>query len=602
MDRLVGSVSMPELFAVPPDLLFPAERGACPLCGGALKVRKTVTRTMATMDIGSFVAHETVMGCDRCPGRPSFRSAQLAALVAPGCRFGYDVMVFAGLSVFGRLQPAAHVVAELRARRIGISESEVRELGARFVVSLGFAHAEAAPRLRAHLGLNGGYILHLDSTCQKGSRHLMTGLDELSGMVLLNAAMGTENSIETAAFLRDLVARYGPPAAVSCDRSKGILGAVESELAGVPVFLCHFHFLRDLGKNLMEEDYRTVREGLARHGPLAKLRRLQRDLDTHLDGPAPLVEAMLGHIGRGEPVPRELAGDLPPEAVLGTLIDSIFEAKRRGDGCGFPFDRPHLHCLRQMQTVRRAVEALLECRQCGDAAKKHFKRALAVLSPVCADAAMATAAERVERRARVFDRLRIAMRIAEPESGAGLNDQGSSADIHAIERAVAAFRDDLLADPALAAEPAFARMLAQIAGCSDRLFCDPLILRTPAGPRLVQPHRTNNILEQFFRSLNRDCRKRTGHQLTGNELDRMQPDLPLVRNLDDSAYLDILLDGAATLAERLAKLDRSLVTASLEAARRERNRLSRSARKTLRANTTPLQIAVEILASAVKSN
>jgi len=590
---------MPELFAVPPDLLFPAEGGACPLCGGALKVRKTVARTAATMDIGSFVAHETVMGCDSCPGRPSFRSAELAALVAPGCRFGYDIMVFAGLSVFARLQPAAQVVAELRDRRIGISESEVRELSARFVISLGFAHAEAAPQLRAHLGLNGGYILHLDSTCQKGSRHLMTGIDELSGMVLLNVVMPTENSIETAAFLSDLVARYGPPAAVSCDRSKGILGALASELPGVPVFLCHFHFLRDLGKDLMEEDYRAIREGLASHGPLAKLRRLQRDLGPQTDGAARLVETMLRHIGKGEPVPSELAGAIPPETVLGTLVDSIFEAKRRGDGCGFPFDRPHLHCLRQMQTVQGAIEALLECRLCADAAKKHFKRALVILSPVCADPGIAVAADRIEIKARVFDRLRSAMRIAEPESGAGLNDQGSSADIHAIERAVAAFRDDLLADLALAAEPAFTRMLGQIAACRNRLFCDPIVLQTPAGPRLVQPHRTNNILEQFFRSLNRDCRKRTGHQLTGNELDRMPPDLPLIRNLNDSAYLGILLDGAATLAERLAKLDRSLVTASLQAARRERNRLSRAARKTLRSKAALLQIAVGILASAV---
>ena len=79
----------------------------------------------------------------------------------------------------------------------------------------------------------------------------------------------------------------------------------------------------------------------------------------------------------------------------------------------------------------------------------------------------------------------------------------------------------------------------------------------------------------------------------------MPPDLPLISNLSDSAYLGILLDGAATLAECLAKLDRSLVTASLKAPRCERNRFSRAARQALRSRTAPLQIAVGILASAV---
>lgn len=590
---------MPELFAAPPDIVFPPDRDACPLCGGPLKVRKTAARTVATMDIGSFRAHETVMFCARCPGRPAFRSAELAALVAPGCRFGHDVMVFAGLSVFARLRPAERVAAELRDRRIPISESEVRELAGRFVVSLGVAHAEAAPRLREHLGASGGYILHLDSTCQKGSGHLMTGIDELSGMVLLGASIPTENAGDTVAFLRDLVSRYGAPAAVSCDRSKGILGALASELPEVPVFLCHFHFLRDVGKDLMQEDYKLIRDRLAKHGPMAKLARLRRDLAPYLDAHAERVEAMLARIGEGKPVPRELAVGIAPEALLATLVASVSEAKRQGDGCGFPFDRPHLHCLRQMQTVHRSVETMLEHRRYGGVARTHFERALAILSPVANDPELAAAADRVEAKAAVFDRLRVAMRIAEPDARSGLNDEGAPADIRAIERAVTGFRNALAADPELMAQLPFARLLGQLDACRGRLFCDPLVLDTPEGRRIVQPHRTNNIIERFFRSLNRDFRKRTGNRLTATHLDRMPPDLPLVRNLDDDRYSAILLDGCPTLAERLARVDRELVTASIKEARRRRNRFSRAARAALRTKAAPLQIAVAVLAAAV---
>jgi hypothetical protein len=595
VDRLLGSVSMSELFAEPPDITFPTEEDVCPLCGGRLKVRKTVVRTVATMDVGTFRAHETVMACDRCEEAPPVRSEQLAELVPPGCRFGCDVMTFVGRAVFDRLHPAADVVAELRDRRIGISESQVRELAARFIVSLGIAHAECAPRLREHLGLNGGYILHLDSTCQKGSSHLMTGIDELSGLVLLSAAMPTENSTDTAAFLRSLVSRYGLPAAVSCDRSSGILRAVESELRGVPVFICHFHFLRDIGTSLIEPDYRTIREGLRKHGPMAGLRRLQRELGESLDRHGRELETLLSYVEQGEPIPRQITDAVPPEAALAALIASVIEAPHQGDGCGFPFDRPHLHTLRQIQLVNRSLQSLLRFAHYNRSVRQCVQRTADLLAPVCSDAELLAAADRIELKASVFDRLRTAMRIAEPDSGSGLNDQGSDADIHTIRRSVTAFRHQVQDDPTLMAEPAFVRMLQQLDECWSRLFCDPLVLQTPAGPVTVQPHRTNNVLERFFRRLNRDHRKRTGHQLTAHALDRMLPDLPLIRNLDSDLYCAILLDGCHTLAHRLSKVDRTLVTDSLEAARRNRARLPRPVRRTLRRRTTPLQIAIGIL-------
>ena len=187
----------------------------------------------------------------------------------------------------------------------------------------------------------------------------------------------------------------------------------------VPVFLCYFHFLRDVGKDLMGDDCKLIRDRLAKHGPMAELAHLRRDLAPHLDTHAERVETMLGRIGEGKPVPRELAEAIAPEALLATLVASVSEAERQGDGCGFPFDRPHLHCLRQMQAVHRSVETMLEHRRYGGAVRTHLERALAILSPVAADPQLAAAADRVEAKAAVFDRLRVAMRIAESETRPG---------------------------------------------------------------------------------------------------------------------------------------------------------------------------------------
>ena len=62
-------------------------------------------------------------------------------------------------------------------------------------------------------------------------------------------------------------------------------------------------------------------------------------------------------------------------------------------------------------------------------------------------------------------------------------------------------------------------------------------------------------MEQSFRSLKRDGRKKTGHRVLSKTLVAMLADTPLVRNLDNPDYLRILLQGKLTLAERFAEID-----------------------------------------------
>ena len=71
----------------------------------------------------------------------------------------------------------------------------------------------------------------------------------------------------------------------------------------------------------------------------------------------------------------------------------------------------------------------------------------------------------------------------------------------------------------------------------------------------IHPQRTNNILEQFFRGVRRAHRRKTGDNSMNRALQTMLADTPLVRNLDNQRYLNILLGGKATLEELFADLD-----------------------------------------------
>ena len=58
---------------------------------------------------------------------------------------------------------------------------------------------------------------------------------------------------------------------------------------------------------------------------------------------------------------------------------------------------------------------------------------------------------------------------------------------------------------------------------------------------MIQPQRTNNLMEQSFRFLKRDGRKKTGHKVLSKTLVAMLADTPLVRNLDNPDYLRTLV-------------------------------------------------------------
>jgi len=91
-------------------------------------------------------------------------------------------------------------------------------------------------------------------------------------------------------------------------------------------------------------------------------------------------------------------------------------------------------------------------------------------------------------------------------------------------------------------------------------------VKTPHGPLVIQPQRTNNIMERFFRDLRRGARRRTGQNSISRFLQSMIADTPLVRNLENPIYLKILLNGHATLEERFAQIDIETVRKELQAA------------------------------------
>jgi hypothetical protein len=89
----------------------------------------------------------------------------------------------------------------------------------------------------------GGYILHLDGTCEGGGPMLMSSADSISQFVLGSIKVPSEKADQIIPFLKGVKARYGLPLAAVHDMGVGIMAAVKEVFPGVPDFICHFHFL-----------------------------------------------------------------------------------------------------------------------------------------------------------------------------------------------------------------------------------------------------------------------------------------------------------------------------------------------------------------------
>ena len=216
----------------------------------------------------------------------------------------------------------------------------------------------------------------------------------------------------------------------------------------------------------------------------------------------------------------------------------------------------------------------------------YFKIHIA-LKPIIKDRTLWKTVEAIEAKIAVFERLRKAMRIALPAGTHGLNDEGRKGNIRTIETRVGKFRNALVRRKGYAHDSDAQKMIKQIDKYWDKLFADPITVQTPSGPLLIQPQRTNNILEQFFRSLKRANRRRTGNASSSRVLRTMLAETPLVRNLDNPAYLKILLNGHATLEALFAQIDIGTLREQLRKAQQSPERIPAELKPLIAANDFP---------------
>ena len=596
MDKLIAGTRAEVLFPEKPMLSFYPEIENCPACNTRLHVQKTTgLNTVATMDIGAFSAKETVLYCPN--GHGTFRSQQLRSLVPMGGTFGFDIIVKVGLLLFVHSRSNLEVMAELAARNVFVSEREISFLGRKFIIYLALAHRQIRPALRELLTAGGGYILHVDGTCEGDSPNLFCGLDGLSKLVLDAVKIASERKDELVPFFRSIKEQYGEPRALVHDMGKGIVNAVEEVFPDTPDFICHFHFLRDIGKDLLTDEYRSLQKRLRKLKIRPALRRQAKYLEKKIDPAGHDIGGIIQSLQSGN---RQAAQfDHAPTIMAYALIHWIFDCPSQSNGYGFPFDRPQLDFYRRLHEVFELLEHIMEVDINGfSTSNRAFPQLFKVVAKAAEDNRLNDIAKNLESKATVFDKLRCAMRIALPEGKNGINDNGDDADMKSIEEKMTAFRNWIFESKHR--QKTYADMVEQMDKYWKKLFADPILVVTPNGVITVQPQRTNNILERFFRDEKRRGRKKTGLGSLNKMLKAILADTPLVQNLKNDKYLDIILNGCPTLAERFSQIDAHLVQKELVEAAKKNSKMLPAIRKLIQDTKLTVKISTLFCPEAAK--
>lgn len=338
VDQLSLDLNPARLFPEKLSLRFRPHKEWCD-CEAYLKVQKTRSRRLSTLLLGDFDAQETVLQCPCC--KKTFFSEQLQSLAPSQGKFSFDIIVRVGQALFLHCRNDLDIQqALLKESNVSISLSEINHLGKKFIVYLALAHQDCQEALKQYMQIQGGYILHLDATCEGGSPHLMSSIDEISHIVIHNQKMPSENSDYIIPFLQQIKKNYGDPLALAHDMGSGILRAVAEVFPGIRDFICHFHFLKAQGKNLFEHDYNTIRRHLHSYKLSTQLRKIAKALKQAIDDDETMIMGLNAYLQRQDDEDTQKV-DLNPTIKTYLLITWILEANNASHGFGFPFDRVH---------------------------------------------------------------------------------------------------------------------------------------------------------------------------------------------------------------------------------------------------------------------
>jgi hypothetical protein len=534
----------------------------CPIDGHRLYILKTRKRIIKAIGIGTSVIQYNINYCKEHPELGSWRPKELEELVADNSNVAYNVIVQIGKLRFTENRQVSEIQSVLlQDHSIDLSISEIELLIDKFVFYLAAVHQQCHKLIAEQIKALGGYILHIDATCEGDSPKLTSSFDSVSGYVLYSAKLGSESKDQIAEFLKKIENKFGLPCAVVSDMSKGIENAVKETYKGVPHYICHYHFLAALGKSLFDSEHACLRQALSNAGISgtlkAQIKKMSNSLNTYTAEEIDNNLVLPQQLGRTQKATEKLTF---------YLILWILDHSSDGNGYGFPFDHRYLSFYERLEATYKLLNKIKTYYSAKTENDVSVWKLIHLIGQIVNDSKIKNAVASYRTKLVVFSDLRRALGIASETVHNGLTQMNTISSIqecNTIKMTVTHFMNELdqkiqnTTDRKIRA--GFKNVKNRIERNWQKLFADPLTVQVNGENKTLFVQRTNNIMEKHFRQLNHYHRRIHGNHSVRRNLDNIPEQLPLVENLKNPNYVKLVFQHESKIAKRFSRVDVKMI-------------------------------------------
>lgn len=522
----------------------------CKDCGCQLHQQRLKTRFPVSIFLGE---PKLVFAEMRCPGCGREYSIDgLKLLLPPHSQYGFDVMTQVGVSRYLEHHQAGEIRQYLKTFfGLLLPESTINHLARRFLDALALAHKAHSPQLKEWMQeTRGGYILHLDGTCEAGTSVCFVAVDGESQLLLLSTKIPSENVKDIESFLRECVSRFGLPLATVRDLSENIRLARDNALGHIPDFICQYHLLDNIGEKLCASLSNKLNKALRRHRIKSSLSHNARQLQNYYRQQTPIPQDQLNAFLEDPAGHAHLNTTQLRRQLHFQLIAWVQDYTHDLSGEYFPFDQPVLAFYRRCRKMLLWLDTVLLNTQLPPLFCQPFERLRDRFAPTRDDPEIVDAALALQTAFDQFQELRSVLRLQVPKNQSLLRQHPpvptGLEETLTIEDQFRQYRQKLDKEIAnKAQDPLRSRNARKIADTLDK-YRDHLfghVIQLPGRKTPIIVSRTNSTCEHLFARRKRTMRRQTGNTKLAKRLDTAHPAEALVENLKNPDYLQILCGG-----------------------------------------------------------
>jgi len=413
--------------------------------------------------------------------------------------------------------------------------------------------------------------MHIDATTESGTGTLLAILSGREQWVLGAWKIPSESAQAIEPHISEVCALFGEPCSIVRDLGQPISAAAEMaalKMSEPPkIRACHYHFLRDVGKDMLNPLYDQLRKFVRvfslrnniRH-VIASLRKKVSNVDiadakryfddyTYMCGFPSLPEGA------------------PGISLIILLAQWILDFRHDSKNMGFPFGRPYYNLYRRCTTAANAIDFfLLECRHDDGLADDALKKLKAAIQPFIDSKKVCGTVKRLEARMNLFDKFRALFRLDSvlPEI---MGDEAGDA-IHKYElfesdmkRHVDKFYYDLKTRYDSASDNndikhAIKIVIDHLERHAAYLWGHIIAIDVGGSIKYLAIDRTNNVIEGFFHVMKHKERRRSGRKILTRDFECIPAEAALAMNLFNREYVELVCGTLDKLPDLFSKLDR----------------------------------------------